>query len=423
MKLLSSHSCKVLGLAAGISLLSLGASLAEDITVWAWDPNFNGAAMEEAAARYKENHPDFNLHFEGFAREEVEQKLQTQLAAGTTEGLPDIVLIEDYSAQKFLLSFPGAFEPLNDAIDYSGFADYKVRLATVGNETFSMPFDSGVTGWFYRSDILSEAGYSAADLENITWDRFIEIAKDVAKKTGKPMLSLDLNDPNMVVIMLQSTGSWFFNEDGSLNLKDNPAFHAVMETYGKILQSPEIYKPVNGWAEYTGSFTGGDVASTITGVWITGTIKAADMPGQWAVAPTPRIDGVDGAVNASNLGGSSWYVLASSDKKDVTKNFLNEIWGNDVEFYQEILVGQGAVGSLLKVREGEAYKSSDPYFNDQPVWQMFSDWLGEIPGVDFGIFTYEVRSAIATQLPAIANGGDVDEAIEKIDAEARVLTQ
>lgn len=422
MNFMLTRSSRVLAATAGLGLLA-GAALAEDVTVWAWDPNFNGASMQEAAARYKAANPDFNLVFEEFAREEVEQKLQTQLAGGVTEGLPDIVLIEDYSAQKFLLSFPGAFEPLNDAIDYSGFADYKVQLATVGGDTYSMPFDSGVTGWFYRSDILEEAGYSAADLENITWGRFIEIAKDVADKTGKPMLSLDLNDPGMVVIMLQSTGSWFFNKDGSLNLKDNPAFRAVMQTYGEILQTPEIYKPVSGWAEYTGAFTGGDVASTITGVWITGTIKAADMPGQWAVAPIPRIEGVEGAKNSSNLGGSSWYVLASSDNMDTTKDFLNTVWGNDVDFYQKILVGQGAVGSLLKVREGDAYQSTDDYYGGQPVWQMFSDWLGDVPGVDYGIFTYEVRSAIASALPEIANGGDIDAAIEKIDAEARVLTQ
>lgn len=423
MEFISSRAFKALGLATAFNLAALGTVMAEDITVWAWDPNFNGAAMEEAAARYKQDHPDFNLDFQGFAREEVEQKLQTQLAANTTAGLPDIVLIEDYSAQKFLLSFPGAFEPLDDVIDYSQFADYKVELATADGHTYSMPFDSGVTGWFYRSDILEEAGYGAEDLENITWDRFIEISKDVVEKTGKPMLSLDLNDPGMVVIMLQSTGSWFFKDDGSLNLVDNEAFRAVMETYGKILQTPEIYKPVTGWSDYTASFTGGDVASTITGVWITGTIKAADMPGQWAVAPIPRIEGVDGAVNASNLGGSSWYVMSSSDSLDTTKDFLKEVWANDVDFYQKILVNQGAVGSLLKVREGDAYQSTDDYYGGQPVWQMFSNWLGEIPGVNFGVFTYEVRSAIATQLPLIADGGDVDEAIKKIDAEARVLTQ
>jgi len=116
-------------------------------------------------------------------------------------------------------------------------------------------------------------------------------------------------------------------------------------------------------------------------------------------------------------------VLASSDAMDTTKDFLNTVWANDVDFYQDILVNQGAVGSLLKVREGDAYQSTDAYYGDQPVWQNFTQWLGEIPGVDYGIFTYEVRSAIATQLPQIANGGDVGEAIERIEAEAAVLTQ
>ena len=407
----------------GTSILAISAANAEDINVWAWDLNFNGAAMEAAAQRYQETHPDFNLVFTEFARQEVEQKLQTQLASGTTQGLPDVVLIEDYSAQKYLLSFPGAFEPLTDAVDYSDFADYKVALATVDGTTFSMPFDSGVTGWFYRSDILAEAGYSAADLENITWTRFIEIAEDVAEKTGKPMLSLDLDDPSIIVIMMQSAGSWFLNDDGSLNLVGNPAFEAAMETYGKILQTPAIYKIANGWSEYTGAFSNGDVASTITGAWITGTIKAADMAGKWAVAETPRLDGIDGARNTSNLGGSSWYVLASSEHKETTIDFLNTIWASDVDFYQDILVGQGAIGSWLPAREGDAYQSSDDYFGGQPVWLNFSNWLGEIPSVNYGIFTYEVRSAIATQLPVIADGGDIKEAIEKIDAEARVLTQ
>lgn len=409
--------------AVGISTLAATAAIAGDVTVWAWDPNFNGATMELAGERYQAMHSDFNLVFEEFAREEVELKLQTQLASGVTKGLPDIVLIEDYSAQKFLLSYPGAFEPLNDTMDYSEFASYKVQLATVGNNTYSVPFDSGVTGWFYRSDIMAEAGYTAADLEDITWSRFIEIAKDVRAKTGHPMLSIDLNNPGMIVIMLQSTGSWFFNEDGSLNLKGNPAFEAVMRTYGELLQTPEIYKPVSGWSEYTGAFTGGDVAGAITGVWMTGTIKAADMSGQWAVAPIPRIEGIEGAVNSSNLGGSSWYVLSSSKNKDETKDFLKTIWGADVDFYQEILVGQGALGTLLKVREGDAYKSSDEYYGGQPVWQNFSDWLGKVPPVNFGIFTYEVRSAISTQLPIIAKGGDIEKAIDDITAEAMVLTQ
>lgn len=410
-------------LATGISLLAMTSALAGEVTVWSWDPNFNGATMKEAAARYSASHPDMTINLVDFAKTDLEQKLQAQLASGTTEGLPDIVLIEDYGAQKYLLSFPGAFEPLNGKIDYSGFAPYKVELATVDGNTYSMPFDSGVTGLFYRTDILAEAGYSAADLQDIDWDQFIEIAKVVKEKTGHPMLGVDLNDAGALRILLQSMGGWYFTADGQPAIAGDAKFKAALSTYAKLLQTKEIYKPVSGWTEYTGGFVSGEVASVFTGVWMTATIKAANMSGQWGVAPLPKMPGVEGATHASNLGGSSWYVLSSSAEKDEAVDFLAEVWGKDVDFYQKILVDQGALGSLLAAREGEAYKANDAYFGGQAVWQSFSDWLAAVPAVNYGIFTNEVDAAVTAQLPALAEGGSIDDAIAAIDAQVRAQIQ
>ena len=237
------------------------------------------------------------------------------------------------------------------------------------------------------------------------------------------MLGLDINDAGAVRIMLQSIGAWYFTPEGEPAIADSPAFRAALENYAKILQTPDIYKPVSGWSGYTGSFTSGEAASTFTGVWMTGTIKAANMSGQWAVAPLPKIAGVDGATHASNLGGSSWYVLESSEEKDAAIDFLASVWGSDVDFYQKILVDQGAVGSLLAARDGEAYSATDEYFGGQAVWQDFSDWLGQIPGVNYGIFTNEVDAAVAAQLPALAKGGSLDDAIAAIDAQVRSQIQ
>jgi len=409
--------------AAGINLLLATTAMATEITVWCWDPNFNGATMKEAAARYAKDHPDVTVNVVDFAKGDLEQKLQAQLSSGTTDGLPDIVLIEDYGAQKYLQSFPGAFEPLNDKVDYSGFAQYKVDLATVDGKTYSLPFDSGVTGLFYRSDILADAGYKDADLQDITWDQFIDIAKAVKEKTGHPMMGVDLNDAGFMRILLQSAGSWYFKPDGSADIAGNPVFKAALETYAKILQTPEIYKPVSGWTEYTGAFTSGETASVYTGVWMTATIKAADMSGKWGVAPLPKLANVEGAGHASNLGGSSWYVLASSPNKDAAVDFLANEWGKDVDFYQKILVDQGALGSLLAARDGEAYKASDPYFGGQPVWQNFTTWLAAIPGVNYGTFTNEADAAVAAQLPGLAAGGSVDDAIAAIDAQIQQQIQ
>jgi len=415
---------RLLGVAlASVSLLSVAAASAGEISVWVWDANFNGNAMREAAAIYTADHPDVTINVDDTAsQDDIRAKLQTQLLAGSTDGLPDIVLIQDDIAQKYLQSFPGAFEPLSDKIDMSLFASYKVAAATLDGTSYSVPFDSGVTGLFYRSDYLEAAGFTAADLENITWDKLVEIGTTVKEKTGHLLLDLDLNDTGVLRMMMQSAGEWYFNEDGSLNIVDNAPLKKALETYAKFYQA-DLVKPVSGWAEYTGAFTSGEVAMVPVGVWITATIKAnADQSGLWGVAPIPRLD-MEGSVNASNQGGSSWYVLASSDNKEESVDFLKTVWGGDVDFYQKILVNQGAVGSLLSAREGAAYKESDEFFGGAPVWQNFSTWLSQIPSVDYGVFTAEVDAAIQAQLPTIIQGGDIDAALEAINSQSQQQMQ
>jgi lactose/L-arabinose transport system substrate-binding protein len=407
---------------AGVSMLAVAQAAAVEVTVWCWDQNFNGATMEEAAARFQATHPDFKLNVVIWDRGDLEQKLQAQFAAGVTDGLPDITLIEDYSAQKFLLSYPGSFEPLGDHIDMGKFAQYKVDLATVDGKAYSLPFDSGVTGWFYRTDILAEAGYSPEDLENVTWDQVFEIGEQVLEKTGHPLMSVQIDSASVTRYILQSAGSWYTTPDGEPNLVGNPAFEEAIKVYGKLLRS-DIAKTVSGWSEYTGAFVSGEVASVVSGVWMTATIKSnPEFAGKWGVAPMPRLGGIEGSINASNNGGSSWYVLSSAPEKETAIQFLDEIWGGDVDFYQKILIGQGAFGSLLDARNGPAFQASDDFFGGQPVWLNFSTWMEEIPGVDYGVFTYEIINAITAKASVLADGdAPIDQIIEDINTEVRQL--
>jgi lactose/L-arabinose transport system substrate-binding protein len=402
---------------ASVSVLTATAAFAGEITVWCWDPNFNVAIMKEAGARYTAKHPETTFNVVDFAKADVEQKLQTALSSGATDTLPDIVLIEDYGAQKYLQSFPGSFAALSDKIDYSGFAPYKVQLMTVDDKVYGMPFDSGVTGMYYRKDYLEQAGFKPEDMQNITWDRFIEIGKQVEAKTGHKMMGFDPNDAGLTRIMMQSAGEWYFDNDGNLNIEKNAALKAALETQGKIMQAG-IFKPTAGWNEWLASFTSGDVAAVVTGVWITGTVKAqADQSGKWGVAATPKLS-VEGATSASNLGGSSWYVLETSKEKDEAVDFLNEIYAKDKDFYQKILTERGAVGSLMAAREGTAYSAEDPFFGGEKVWQKFSDWLAEIPAVNYGIFTNEVDTAVTANLGSMGKGAKVEDVLKAIQSQA-----
>jgi len=401
-------------------LILIGSSLmlfaeTKTITIWAWDPNFNIAIMQEAAARYQKINPNVEFDIVSMAKADVEQKLNTILASGVKTALPEIVLIEDYNAQKYLQSYPGSFADLTKQFNYSEFAPYKVKLMTLNNKVYGVPFDSGVAGWFYRRDYLEQAGFKASDLENITWDRFIEIGKVVKAKTGKYMIAADPYDGGLMRTLLQSAGVWYFDKNGKPYIANNPVLKEAVKLYKEIRDSG-IAKEVSGWNEWVGSFNNGDSASVVTGVWIVGSIKAEkSQSGKWGLAPIPRMN-IKGAVNASNLGGSSWYVLQNSKNKDVAIDFLKKIYARDSSFYQKILVDRGAVGTWLPAQNGSAYKAKDPFFGNQSIYTLFSDWMKKIPSVDYGMFTYEADAAIMAVMPDVYSGKiSIDEALKRAE--------
>ena len=389
------------------------------ITIWAWDPNFNIAIMNYAKELYTKDNPKVEIDVVEIAKGDLEQKLHTNLASGVIDGLPEITLIEDYNAQKYLQSYPGSFADLTGKINHSDFAEYKVSLMTLDGKVYGVPFDSGVTGFFYRSDYLEQAGYKHEDLVNITWDDFIEIGKNVKQKTGKAMLAFDLNDGGLMRTMMQSAGKWYFDDNGEINIANNDVIKEAIRVYKAIADSG-IIKQTSGWDEWVAAFNAGDSASVITGVWIIGSIKAEEsQSGKWKVAPIPRLN-ISGSVNASNLGGSSWYVIEKTKGKDLAIDFLNTIYGGNNEFYQKILVDQGAVGTYKPAQSGTSYASADAFFGGQKVYADFSEWLKSIPPINYGLYTYEADAAIFTVMPEVYSGSiSIDEALKKAEEQLK----
>ena len=397
------------------------AAVSGKITIWCWDPNFNVAIMEEAAARYTKANPKVEIEVVSMAKEDVEQKLNTILASGVKKGLPEIVLIEDYNAKKYLESYPGSFAELTKHFNYDEFAPYKLEFMTVNNKVYGVPFDSGVAGWFYRRDYFEQAGIDTSKLNDITMDEYIEIGKKVKEKTGKYMQAGDPYDGGLMRTLLQCTGTWYFDEKGNPNMVNNSAMIEAVKVYKKLADSG-ISKEVTGWNEWVAAFNEGEVASVITGAWIIGSIKAElSQSEKWGVLPVPRLD-IPGAVNASNLGGSSWYILQNSENRDLAIEFMKEIYAKDVDFYQKILVDRGAIGTWLPAQKGEAYMAPDPFFGNQRIYVDFSKWIEMIPPVDYGLYTYEADAAIMGIMPDVYTGKiSVEEALKQAEAQCKNL--
>lgn len=396
-----------------------GAAETSKITVWAWDPNFNIKAMNLAKDAYAAKDPNLTVEIIENAQNDIVQKLNTGLSSGTTKGLPNIVLIEDYRAQSFLQAYPDAFYPLTDVINASDFADYKLGPTSVDGKNYGLPFDSGVTGLYVRTDYLEQAGYSMEDMQDITWDQYIEIGKAVKEKTGKDWISLDPNDMGILRVMAQSAGSWYLKQpDGkSADLEGNAALKEAFETYKKMMDA-NIVRIHADWSQFVANYNSGDVASVPTGNWFTPSITAAaDQSGKWAVAPLPKLTNNEKSVHASNLGGSSWYVLDVPGKEKAAE-FLGATLGSDVELYQKLVTEIGAIGTYKPAAEGEAYKAANEFFGGQKIVEDFAKWTAEIPAVNYGMHTYAVEDIIVVEMQNYLNGKSIDQVLADAQKQA-----
>jgi lactose/L-arabinose transport system substrate-binding protein len=389
-----------------------------EISVLAWDPNFNIRAMNLAKEAYKSINPDLKIKVVENAQDDIVQKLNTSLSSGTTKGLPNIVLIEDYRAQNFLQTYPDAFYDLSKYFKAEDFAQYKLAPTTFNGKQYGLPFDSGVAGLYIRTDYLEKAGYKVQDLQNIDWNKYIEIGKKIKEATGKNMLTLDPKDLGIIRMMIQSSGSWYTKEDGvTPNLTGNEPLKEAFKTY-KAIKDAGIVKPVSDWSQFVGAFNKGDVASVPTGNWITPSIKAeASQSGKWAVVPLPKLPGDPNSVNASNLGGSSWYVLNIPGKEQAAE-FLAKTFGSNVDFYQSLVKEVGAIGTYKPAAEGEAYKASDEYFAGQKIISDFSSWTAKIPRVNYGLHTYEIEDILTVAMQEYLKGKDLDKVLEDAQSQA-----
>ena len=389
-----------------LSLCSFAAAEADKkLTIWTWDPTFNIAAMKVAKEMYQQEHPEVEIDIQEVLSEDIETKVITAASAGDLSTLPDILLVQDNSFQKFATNYPEVYADLTDLYDYTDFAPAKVAYSTLNGRHFGIPFDAGTAIATYRTDYLAEAGYTIADLTDIDWDRFLEIGRDVKAKTGRPMLSGQAGALDTVLMMLQSCGSSMFTEEGSVNLKNTEELKEVLGYYSTMVKEG-IFIEVNTWDEYIGTLSNASVVGTINGCWILGTILSLDsQKGLWDLTNMPKLVKAENATNYSNNGGSSWAVINGKDV-ELAVDFM-KVYRN-VDFYNTILPTTSAIATWAPAKEAPAYTAPNEFYNNQPIFATIVEYTGKVPANITGAYYYDARSALGTAVTNYLNGGNLD---------------
>lgn len=393
---------------------------ADELTVWAWDESFNIPAVNDAVAIYKKENPDVKINVVTMSQDDIVAKLNTSLASGTYDGLPDVVLVEDYKIQGYLNSYPDEFADLSSVVNKDDFATYKTGVNMIGDAIYGVPFDSGVAALFYRKDLVEQAGYTEADMKDLTWEKYIEIGKAVKEKTGVDWLTLDPSDIGQIRMMIQSAGAWYTDAEGNVTIADNAALVSSINVYKTLMESGFV-KQTSDWDQFVGAFNNGEVASVFTGCWITNSVKnAEDQSGLWRVASLPRLSDIDTSVNASSIGGAGWYVLKNVGHEAAAVDFLGKTFGSSQELMYQLGDEISLVSTLTAASD---YSKKDEFFGGQDIAADFGTWTANVPTVNYGENTYAIEDIMTEAVQAIVAGSDPTEILNDYQSQVEAAVQ
>ncbi|BAK21449.1 alpha-arabinosides ABC transport system, permease protein AraN [Melissococcus plutonius ATCC 35311] len=386
------------------------------VTVWAWDETFNVEAMNQAKKMYKNK--DVTIDIVTMSQDDIVQKLNTTLASGNNEGLPNIVLIEDYRIQGYLNFYPDAFADLTDIVKEKDFAAYKFAVNKVGNKIYGVPFDSGVTTNFYRTDLLKKAGYNEEDMNHLTWDDYLQVARDIKKKTGKKITEVNPSDLGRIRIIMQEAGEWYTAKDGkTATIKNNKSLKYGLELFATLLKE-DLVEQTSDWNAGVSAVQSGKVASSPTGSTIQGAKKQS---GKWKIAPIPALPKKMQKAQASNLGSGGWYVMKNIPGEKNAKDFLKKTFATNKKLMETLTKKIGLVPTMLGTSDQAIYKEPSKFYSNQKVFEDFSKWTAKIPEVNYGEQTYAIESVVGEALRRIVDGENTDKVLA--DTQTQIESQ
>ena len=385
------------------------------LSVYAWDANFNIPALKAAEKDYQENvDPEFHLNIiEQSQSSDVENAITLAGSSNDYSQLPDIVLFQDHYIQRYVADYPDAFVDVEDSgIDWADFSEKKLSYSLIDGKHYGVPVDNGAVIFAYRTDILEEAGYTIDDVTGVTWEKWLEIGRDVQAKTGKYLLSMDGDGNDLPYMMLQAEGVSQF-KDGKPYFTENQTMKDIINVIVTGVQDKVIYL-ANDWSDYTDQTIVGDmVAGVMNGNWIIPTIEqVADNSGKWAITSMPTLGGEEGyAVN----GGSSLYITGNCQNVDLAKDFLAKTFGGSTATYDAALTDGGVITCCISAGESEVYNQGVEYFEGQAIYADIVEMGSHVPVVEENDFHYPARTLVAAAITNVINGSDIDTELQNAE--------
>jgi len=352
--------------------------------------------------KYMAEHPNIKI-VESSPQNESDywNALQTRLAGGS--GLADIqalevgrmALVKQDLADKFvdLGTMPGGAEYKAE------FVGWKEDLATTSDgKLLAGGTDVGPVAMCYKPKLLKAAGLPTdpAEVGKLwpTWSDYVATGKKfMTANTGPKWVD---SAAGLFRAASGATGERFTSKTGDFFWGTNPAVTDTWKLAVDAIQSGLVTKLTQFSDDWNQSFTTDDYATLVCPAWMLTYVKGqAGDKGKdaWAVTNAPGV---------ANFGGSYLMIPAASQHQAEAWDLLKFLTSADSQaavFKQagNMPTNKGALSQITDFK--------DPYFNNSPTGQIFSDVLNGMPTQYIGVHDGDADTAFTNALNSIAQKG------------------
>ena len=309
----------------------------------------------------------------------------------------------------------GMLLPLNELIaknsyDTADILDAELKLMTLDDNVYGLPFTVDTYLLYYNKDILKEAGIEVPT----TWDELYEAAKKAVKTddSGDYTRLGFLNTfpwKNSDVFMLQNGGKYV--DEKGMPIINSPEVLDAMKFKASFHQGPDyntekIIKFQSGFGQYASAenaFFKGQLAFTIDGEWFPTFIQMYNPDMNYGIAPIPYNAKKAEFKNRGLVAGGALYIPKASKYPEEGFQLINYLTTvAQVPFCVD-------KGSLPSTKSGLA----DPKLVEgAPTMKAFVDLAleGKLEAVPAVRYLTELRKAIGDAEDKIYDGTETIEA-------------
>ena len=96
----------------------------------------------------------------------------------------------------------------------------------------------------------------------------------------------------------------------------------------------------------------------------------------------------DRSINASSIGGGSWYVMDKVPGADLAVDFLGKTFASNEQLIDDLVKEISLVSTMKSAKDLKHCGEPHAFFAGQRIYEDFATWAEQTPPVNYGLYTY-----------------------------------